>query len=171
MLKHELKMTYAADLARRVEGDWNRCLDTANEYKGGQHTSDLLSNDIQKLQAHVDKDVDEGKYDLETAAHIKRYLSRAMQCCEQKKIQLRYAEQHKRGEAKGLEQTVGLLQKEYNAEKAKLENLQAAIEEAPGDEDPRKPKSIKQQRLAEKEKAATDAAPKKKKATKKSSRK
>lgn len=141
-----LKLDVYADLARDFDKSYYKIIDLVHEFKGGVYAASLLEGEIAKLADHVDADVDDGLFDLEVAKHCKRYLSRAVQICANKQIQLQQMEIAKQGEAKAIEGIVLNLQKRAESTQQNIENVLNALEHQ---DTKQAPKSIKQQRLEE----------------------
>jgi hypothetical protein len=110
---------------------------------------------VNDLNAHVDLDVSEGKYDLETAGHVKRYLSRASQVVQNLGVASNNSKMASAGQVQMAETMVTVTKKMFDAEVTKREQIVEA-ERSPEAEDPRRrptgvrpTPSIKEQRLAE----------------------
>lgn len=110
---------------------------------------------VNDLNPHVDKDVDEGKFDLETAKLIKLYLGRASQATQNLAQNARNQQMIAAGRVQAFETSVAVTKKMYDAESQRA----AAIAEA--ESDPANmtlrsrpagvhpPRTLKEMRLAE----------------------
>ena len=108
---------------------------------------------LETLGTHVDKDVDEGQYDLEVASKIKRYVIRAQQMVTNLLAKAENEYFIICGQVKAYERSVEVTKKLHDMERGKAESLLKRSEEA--DVDSRRPtgahpgKSLKEQRLEE----------------------
>jgi len=162
LLKAELKQLVTTEVGIRVEDALEAAKHGLAVYEGRQIAMMDASKAVDALAGVVDSDITADKFDLETGAHIKRYLTRAssaLQNLSQQAANLRIAQA---GKIQGFEHTVTLLKNMIDAEKETVANLKAA-EAAPPPENPASrtvgthPLSIKELRLAE-EAAETVAA-------------
>lgn len=111
---------------------------------------------IEGLLAHVDKDVDEGKYDLEVAKVAKQYIARAVQVAQNLGQQSSNQKILSIGKVQMGEAAVATVKKMHQVETGRAETL-ARVEQTPEDDvdlrsrtaGARPPMTIKEQRLAE----------------------
>lgn len=110
---------------------------------------------VGELTPHVDRDVDEGKYDLETAKQIKLYLSRAIQVVQNLGMNASNQRMLSAGQVQMAEVAVSVTKKMYDGEMQKSAAI-AAAEASPVSADGRgrvvgmhPSATIKEQRLAE----------------------
>lgn len=163
VLKSELKQLVTHEVGERVEDAFEAAKRDLLLLEG-RHVAMLDgSKAVDMLLEVVDKDVQDGVYDLPTATIVKRFLQRgsvALQNLAQQAANLRLVQT---GKTQGFEHAVKLLQNIIEAEKAKAAALKVA-EAAPPSENPRerqegiRPTSLKELRLAE-EAAPPPAAP------------
>jgi hypothetical protein len=109
---------------------------------------------VNDLIPHVDKDVDEGKYDLETAKLIKLYLSRAAYVVQNLGMNASNQRIASAGQVQMAEVVVTVTKKMYDAEMQRSAAMAASASE--GNTNPRErvvgshpPATIKEQRRAE----------------------
>ena len=119
---------------------------------------------VESLAAVVDEEVQSGKFDLDVASNIKRYLSRAVTGLQNLAQQAANLRMSQAGKIQGFEQTVALLRNMVESERVKADALRAA-EAAPPPQSPAErtpgthPMSIKELRLAEDVVAPVQEAP------------
>lgn len=159
MLKAELKQLITNEIGVRIEDSLEaakRDLAVTEGRQGGFLDGMKVP---EALLIAVDKDVEEGKFDLPTAELVKRYLIRASSGLQNLSQQTQNFVFAQKGKVQGLEQTVKLLKNMADQEREKVEALKTA-EILPPAENPRerplgaRPVSIKELRLAEEEKQA-----------------
>jgi hypothetical protein len=159
-LKSELKQLVTHEIGVRVEDSLESAKRDLHALEGRVTAFTDGAKTVEAMLAHVDKDIEEGKMDLPTAEHAKRYLVRSVNALTnlaQQAVNYRIAQA---GKVAGIEGTMVMLKNMIDSEKTKVEALLAAAS-APPVENPRDrpvgvaPVSIKAQRLAE------EAAPKK----------
>ena len=109
---------------------------------------------IGDLNAHVDLDVTEGKYDLEAAKLVKLYLSRAAQAVQNLGMLANNQRIASAGQVQAFKISVQVTKKMHDSEISKLESVAAAESEPARDIRSRQAgmrpaPTIKEQRLAE----------------------
>lgn len=112
---------------------------------------------IEVLLSHVDKDIDEGKYDLQTGAAVKLYVNRAVGVCANLAAVAANQKILAEGRQQMAEENVKLVKKFHDEELRKAEAIAAAEKETSPDspESRNRPvgmhpqSGIKQMRLAE----------------------
>jgi hypothetical protein len=139
---------------------------------GSKKAFDAALVSIINLSAHVDADVDEGKFDLEVCTVVKRYLTRAQQMIKNLLLQAGKDQLKFDGQVTAYEKAVIITKKQYDIEDRKAKMLEC-VEGAPGEkivEFPERrgvgvpPKqTLKEQRLAEDAKVEKKKPPAKKK--------
>ena len=126
------------------------------------------------LLPHVDRDIEEGKYDLQTATAVKLYINRCAQVCANMAVQSSTQRAMSQGQIQMGEANVKVLKKFHEEELRRVEAIAAAEAESraagklAGEEESvdlrsrpagvHPPASIKQQRLAEEAEAVQAAA-------------
>jgi hypothetical protein len=134
-LKSEIKMGTAHELGCRIEDTLEATKKLVHQYAGAATALQQAAKAIEALTSHIDKDVDAQTYDLETAAHIKKYIGRAAQIAQNLAIQSDNLRQLNSGKTEGLDLAIQLTKKLYEEERRKPEPVALV--------------SIKEQRLAE----------------------
>jgi len=164
VLKAELKQLVTTEVGVRVEDALEEAKRGLAIFEGRHLAMADGAKVVESLAAVVDEEVQSGKFDLDVAGHIKRYLSRAsngLQNLAQQAANLRMSQA---GKIQGFEQTVALLKNMVEAERTKADALRAA-EVAPAPQSPVErvlgshPMSIKELRLAEETVAPVQEAP------------
>lgn len=176
MDKAEVKKGTAHEIGCRLEDALEAAKDEMHRMEGANAGAVQVGQLIDALSAHVDQDLDEGKYDLTVATVVKQYVSRASAVAAS--IAKRSADQRlvAQGKIFGLQASVQVTKKLHDDEERKQKAVQEAPEGSNGRSRPVgvRPVSIKAQRLAEEaaEKTTKKAAkkPAKKPAKKRSRR-
>lgn len=155
VLKSELKQMVAHEVGVRVEDALDAAKRDLSALEGRQGAFADGSKACEAMLAAVDKDIEDGKYDLAAAEHVKRYVLRcghALNNLAMNASNLRIAQT---GKVQAFQHTVSLLQNMVEVEKAKAAALVSA-ESAPPPENPREreagvhpAQTIKALRLAE----------------------
>ena len=146
---------------------------------------ELQNGTLKSILDRVDRDVDEGKLDLETSGHVKKALVRVSHAIDNLKLQTTKSQLVCEGRVQGLKQAVDFASKRNKEEADRLRAFLEAVER--GDvtvEDGARPDQagsaasaaadIQQRRAeakAEREKAEAEAAAAKKKTSKKAGKK
>jgi hypothetical protein len=172
LLKSELKQLFTHEVGVRIDDALEAAKRDLNVLDGRQQAFLDGAKAVEALQTYVNKDVDEDKFDLKTAEHVKRYVTRAVTALQNLSQQAVGAKLTAQGKVLGFEHTITLLKGIMDAERAKAEAIRAAaatgaavVEDdsaaatsAGGEGRPVgvRPLSIKEQRLAEE--AAEEAA-------------
>jgi hypothetical protein len=169
--KSELKIGVAHELGCRLDDNLEATQKETTRFEGANQALQQVSKAIEGLLPHVDKDIEEGKFGLEAAADIKRYILRAAQVATNLS---KVAENNRliySGRIQAMEMSVKIVKKFQEDEATKVANFKKAVSEgaiveevsgltpAMGGPRPvtgiRPGMSIKEQRLAE---AAAEAA-------------
>lgn len=171
--KAQAKMGTAHDIGCRLDDTREAYLKEVSQWEGSNAAALQIAKGIEELAKHVDKDMDEGLYDLTTASVIKKYLTRAATVAQAVGAQASQQTLMAKGRVQAAEAGITLVRKIHDEEAAKVKAFQQAvasgqvrIEEdgstvaAPGVHVPgvRPGMSIKEQRLAE-ERATQEPAP------------
>ena len=164
ILKSEVKIGAVHEIGCRLDDSLESI--TKDLYRAESSASvwmQVLST-LESLNRNVDKEIDEGKINLETATNIRRYLS---QLINSTSASVKQAEQNKAassGKVQALQMAIQITKKYKDEELAKLQVLQVAIEkgfvkqvgggelireEGPRPEGIHPGMSLKQKRLAE----------------------
>jgi hypothetical protein len=156
--KADVKIAVACDLGARVEDSLEAAKAEVIRQEGSTSAFIQGTKACEALATHVDKDIDEGKFDLECAAHVKRYVER---CANAMRNLGAHAEQgriHALGKVAAYETTVKVVAKYRDEEQQKAMAVREALarggmKKSEGGaivEDHTRPKlSIKERRLAE----------------------
>ena len=107
---------------------------------------------MEGLLGHVDKDVDEGKLDLEQAALAKKHVTRCLNLAEHMRTMADAQLLRARGAVAQADRAVKLIKSEYEAAKARLaanSERTSLDQRARADHDRRPGPSLKERRLAE----------------------
>lgn len=165
--KAELKIAIATDIGATIEDSLEAAKKEMQQYDGAIMAFAKAAKACELLASHVDKDLDEGKYGLETAEIVKRYIERSAQvnrtlCKEAENLSISAS-----GKISAFENAVATINKYREAERLKVISARV-MEPSPGmpiAED-RPGLSIKQRRLLEEaetelvaETAPTEPAP------------
>lgn len=153
VLKSELKQLVTHEVGVKIDDVLEAARRDYVMLEGRQTAFQDGSKAPEALMVSVDKDVEEGKYDLKTAEIVKRYLSRCSNALQNLSVQAANMRIAQGGKVQGFEQTIAVLKAILDAEKSKVE----AVNGVAGVEDlnPRDrpvgvaPVSLKEQRLAE----------------------
>lgn len=125
--KADIKIAVSCDLGARVEDSMESAKAEVLRQEGS--TSALLqaAKACEVLGTHVDKDVDEGKFDLECATHVKRYLERATNALRNLSAHAEQGRVLALGKVNALETTVKIIAKYRDEESAKASAMREAI--------------------------------------------
>jgi hypothetical protein len=166
--KAELKMLILNDLGCDFEDVKDNMLREMYQQEGAASALRQAAKAILGLSQLVDDDIEKGRYELEEAARLKEYISRAATQCEEMSKSARNQRLVSEGRMQGITHIVDLTKKKVEAEEAKLKALAAALEEAEktgGEVDMRRRPSgvrpgasVAQQRRAEEQAAQDEAA-------------
>ena len=155
---HEVGMRMD-DLLEAAKGEVLRC-------EGAQLGLLQAVKSVNDLMAHIDKDVDEGKYDLEVAKIAKLYVSRASELVQNLARNASNQKIAATGQVQMATVAVTITKKLYDGEVGKR-NAIAEAEANPGEVTARNrpegvcpPPTIKEQQLAEERAEAAQAAAK-----------
>lgn len=161
-LKHELMRVATNNVGDQIENLLERAKQGVPESEGGLKQAQQFVDDMDGLAGHIKKDVDEGKYDIETAKHVMLYVSRA------KEIALNHAERQRRerlvaaGRVEALTAAVAQVKKTHDVHQRERDaaaamEAEARMKAAEGVEEPtsRYPVPLKQRKAEE---AAAEAA-------------
>lgn len=173
--KAETKIAVASDIGAKIEDMLDATKKEVGRWEGSVSAFSQASKAIEGLGAHVDKDVEEGLYDLEAAKIVKRYLERAANATKNLGTQAEANRITTLGKVAALDVTVKVVAKYRDDETKKVEEFLEAVRSgrvqiengapatngAPVEVSVRPPTTIKAQRLAEEaaEKAKAEASP------------
>jgi len=164
-LVQELKQIVSSEVGERVEDALEAAKRDLAVLEGRQVAFQDGAKAAEALLGSVDKDVEEGLYDLSVAAHVQKYLVRASNALQNLSVQSSNFRIAQTGKVQGFAHTVELLKGMMDAAKAKAEALRAA-EAAPPPSNPREreegtrpPQTIKERRLAEEAAELAASAP------------
>ena len=173
--KAGVKVDVAHELGCRIDDTREAARNEVANWEGANAALVQAGKAIEELAKHVDKDIDEGGYDLETAKVIKKYITRSAAIAQNLATQAGAQRLMAQGKVQALENAVKIVKKYHEDEVRKVEGFkQALLEgrvriEADGTqqaEDPgvnvlgvRPGLTIKEQRLAEEASAKKVEAP------------
>jgi hypothetical protein len=154
VLKAELKQLVTHEVGVRVDDALEAARRDLNVLEGRQGAFIDGAKAVELLQTAVDRESEEGQFDLKTAAHIKRYVTRAVTVLQNLSAQAGNVKLTQVGRISGLEYSVSLLKGIIDEERKKADALRAAEESGA------RPVSIKEQRQAEEaEEQAVEVVP------------
>ncbi len=173
--KAEVKLGTAHELGCRLDDSKEAFQKEVSQWEGANAASLQITKGIEDLAKHVDKDIDQGLFDLETGVKIKKYITRAAAVASSVAAQASNNTLVARGKVQAMEVAVTVAKKLYDEERSKVEAYKRAIEagqirvEPDGSQQAvvsgvtvpgvRPGMSIKEQRLAEEAAAAASGAP------------
>lgn len=160
ILKAELKQLVTNEVGVRVEDALEAAKKEGSVLEGRQTAFLDGSKAVEALLKVVDEDLTAGRYPLETATEIKRFLQRGSQALQNLSQQANNYRIAQAGKIQGFEHTVKLLSSIVEAEKQKIAQIQAQAQTlvasgvtadtaAIGVGVPPRPLTIKERRLAE----------------------
>jgi len=158
ILKSELKQLVTHEIGVRVDDALEAAKRDLSVIEGRQAAFADGAKAVEDLLTAVTKDVDDGKFELETAEHVKRYVMRSAEALKNLSHQAMNLRIAQTGKVQGFDHTVKLLANMIEDEKKKLAQQVAAAaaagESLPKEEFAERPAaprlmSIKEQRLAE----------------------
>lgn len=164
-----VKMGTAHDIGCRLDDTREAYLKEVSHWEGANAGALQIARGVEDLGKHVDRDVDEGKYDFATATLIKKYLTRAATVAQAVAAQASQQNLMARGKVQAMEASITLVQKIHAEEKGRVDAYREAVasgkirveddESPPGEHVPgaRPSLSIKEQRLAEEQAALPPA--------------
>jgi hypothetical protein len=151
----ELKHAITTEIGVRIEDAFEAAKLELAALEGRQAAFLDGSKAAEALLGSVDKDIEESKFDLEAAGHIKKYLSRCANALQNLSVQAANYRLMQQGKLQGLDYTVKLLKGIADDARAKMDAMKAA-EADPSSvtargrvEGTHPPATIKEQRLAE----------------------
>lgn len=124
VLKSEVKIATTQEIGVRMDDLLDEAQGEVHRAMGGQSALMEAVKQVQLLHGHVDKDIDESKYDLDVGSKIKLYVTRAVTILESMSQQLSNVQFTKRGKVEALQRVVHQIKSIQDAEKTKLESLQ-----------------------------------------------
>lgn len=172
--KAEIKAGMASEIGNRLDDTLESVTKEVAQWEGANMALVQAGKAIEELGKHVDKDLDEGQYDLETAALIKKYITRSAALVQNLAMQASNRQLMARGKVEVLGTTITIVKGLYDSEIKKVESFkqavasglvrleedgtQQAVVSVPGVNGVRPGMSIKEQRLAEEAAEAKAAA-------------
>lgn len=126
LLKSELKQLVAHEIGVRMDDAREAIHRDAAVLEGKQNGLNEGAKAVEALCASVDKDVEDGKMDLEQATLVKRYLVRGVHALQTMAQQIGNQRITAAGRAQGVEHGIALLKGVIDEEKKKAVLLQAA---------------------------------------------
>ena len=170
--KAQVKVGTAHEIGCRLDDSLEAATKDLYRLEGAAQAFRQAAQSVESLAKHVDAEMDAGKFDLEAAKLIKRYVERAHQMMTNLTMQADNNRMAQTGKVAGAEAAVQLVKKFRDEEERKADLLRAAIaaraaEPAvaePAQEEGLRPvglrpgMSIKERRLAEEAAAAQSTA-------------
>lgn len=144
----EAKSKFKVDFSHSFGCDIEDLMDAKqtgiHQITGGIHALAEIAKFIADLGAHVDKDMEEGKFkdlsEVQVSGLVKRYLGRAVGVVDNLKQKATRELEVTRGEVQAYSKVISKLKKIHDEESSKLEHLkkvesisQSSIESSPGD--------------------------------------
>lgn len=127
--KAEVKIDVANELGCRLDDMLEANQKDLYRLEGAVKAYQAMGLAIDGLMKIVDQEMDEGKFNLEEAAHIKRFVKRAHQMSVNLSLQTDNNRITQIGRIQGTEQAVAVAKKFKDEELAKVVSLQKALEE------------------------------------------
>lgn len=127
LLKSELKQSVTAEVGSRVEDAVEAAQRDLTMLEGRKAAFHDAARAVELLMGAVDKDVEEGKFDLPTAELVKRYVGRACNALQNMAMQSQNFILAQGGKIQGMSQAVTLLKAIVDDERKKMEALKASI--------------------------------------------
>lgn len=156
LLKSELKQQVTTEVGVRVEDALDSAKNELIVLEARKVAFHEGARTIEALMAHVDKDLEEEKFDPPTALLIKRYIERGVHALQNMSQLAQNFMVAQSGRVQGLKQTVDLLKAIVDDEAKKIEQVKAAMAAQTSSgpvglrpDGVRPALSIKEQRLAE----------------------
>lgn len=150
-LKSDIKQLVTNEVGVRIEDALEVAKKDLASVDGKCVAFNEASKAAESLLVHVDKDVDENKYDPAVAEHVKRYILRMSNALMNMANQAKQLSVIQQGKVLGLEYSVKIIENMLDLEKKKA-NAQEQLKLAGQGEDHRpipREVSFKEQRLAE----------------------
>jgi len=142
--KSKFKVDFSHSFGCEIEDLMEAKQTGLHQITGGIHALSEIAKFIADLGAHVDKDVEEGKFkdlsEVQVSALVKRYLGRAVGVVDNLKQKATRELEVTRGEVQAYSKVISKLKKIHDEESSKLEHLkkvesisQNSIEYSSGD--------------------------------------
>ncbi len=167
----ELKASVLQEVGCSLDDAREAALVEQHQAEGASVVLGQVAKQIEELAASIEKDIDEGKLDLEQAKVIKGYITRASSVAHVHQAQAENLRIRATGKVAAFEISVKDMKKKYDASRSQLEAVHVAATSgvapsAPSVGDPGRHLTLKTRRLAEEvaQQAAQVPAPAPKKA-------
>jgi len=125
--KAQMKMGTAHEIGCRLDDSRESYLKEVSHWEGANAASLQVARGIEDLAKHVDKDIDEGQYDLEMGARIKKYLTRAATVANSVAAQAGQQSLLARGKVQAMEASLVLVRKLHDEEQKRVEAFEKAV--------------------------------------------
>lgn len=129
-IKAEIKIATVGQIGSKIDDAVEAATKELHSYEGAEQALKQAIKSLEGLNAHVDKDLDEGKLEdmgpLQVAESIKRYIARCMGLVQNLATTAEVTCWKARGKVEALNTQVKILKGMYDAETAKLEGLRKA---------------------------------------------
>lgn len=147
--KGEVKVGAANELGCRFDDMLESLMKEGHQWEGAIAALRKAESAAVALSAHVDKEVDEGKLDLEQSKLVKLWLGRAAQATHNLFLNAQNQVLVTQGKVNGLTSVVALTKKYRDEEEMKVRVAVAQVESHKREPEGRPGPTIKEQRLAE----------------------
>jgi len=157
VLKQQIRVAVTNDIGADLDDQLEAAKVEVQQQEGAKAAYATAEKLIGQLLPHLQQDLNDGKIPMETASVVSKWVQRAMGVCTTLHAQATNAVIAKSGAVLQTEKLVGLVKKRFDAERAKLIELEKEASEQPvldaasegRPEGRRAPVSIKEQRLRE----------------------
>jgi hypothetical protein len=131
-IKHEIKALTFHEVGVKIDDALDSAKMEFAKFKGGQETLAEAMKHLEGLCSHVDNDTKSGIYDLQTAGHVKKYITRSIEVLRNMGIQCEVGSYTSQGKIQAFQKAVGLAKNLYDTERAAAEAVAAAEAETEG---------------------------------------
>jgi hypothetical protein len=128
LVKSEVKIETVNDLGNRLDDMKEATEKDLYRLEGATKAFQSMGQAIDALFKIVDQEMDEGKFDLEQAEHIKRFIKRAHQMSINLSMQSENNRIMQLGKLQAMDAALGVAKKMREEEMAKVATLAAALE-------------------------------------------
>ena len=125
--KAEVKVDVAHELGCRIDDTREAARNEVAQWEGANTALVQAGRAIEELAKHVDKDIDEGGYDLETAKAVKKYITRSAAVAQNLATQAGAQRLMAQGKVQALENAVKIVKKFHEDEVRKVEGFKQAL--------------------------------------------
>lgn len=126
--KFDVKMGTASEIGNRMDDMREATIQELHRLEGTVTAFQAAAVSLETLGSHVNKDIEEGKFDLEVAKHIQRYTTRAHQLVLNLSKQAENNRMTQQGKVYGLEAAIKVTKKYHDDEASKIMTLRLALQ-------------------------------------------